>query len=60
MWVGQQALKDAHEVEIYRYVNATARKGLKAKDYQEDLARARDDLRLERQAKVEMDRFLLS
>lgn len=60
MWVGQQALKAAHEVETYQYVNATALKDLKAKDYQEDLVRARDVLRLKRQAKVEMDRLLLS
>lgn len=46
IWVGQQALKDAYEVEIYQYVNATALIDLKAKDYQEDLAKARDDLRL--------------
>ncbi|KAB2632399.1 hypothetical protein D8674_028646 [Pyrus ussuriensis x Pyrus communis] len=52
MWVGQQALKAAHEVETYQYVNATALKDLKAKDYQEDLMRARDVLRLKRQAKI--------
>lgn len=53
-------MKDAYEAEMRRYVDVTALKVLKVKDYQEDLTRMRKELRLEQWANIGVEKSLTS
>lgn len=51
-------MKDVDEANISPYINLTILKWLKVKDYQEDLARTREELMMERVAKEKVDQTL--
>ncbi|TQD81290.1 hypothetical protein C1H46_033145 [Malus baccata] len=60
IWVEQQTLKDAYDAEMHRYVDVATLKELKVKDYQEDLTRMREELRLEQWANIGVEKSLTS